>query len=93
LEHLIDTCFASELVGAAKPEAAIFHLAAERCGLGLAGAWMVGDNPAKDIVAAAQLGLNTAWVSRRRDWPSHIAPPTVVGETFPDTVEQILGPS
>lgn len=53
----------SAIVGASKPDAAIFLHALAAGGARPADAWMVGDNFEADIRPAAALGLATAWLA------------------------------
>lgn len=46
-----------------KPDPAAFELVAERAGVKLAGAWMVGDSLSEDLAPARSLGMSTIWVS------------------------------
>lgn len=73
LGALVDAVCISGEVGVAKPDAAIFHLAAERTGTALDRSWMVGDSPVHDIVGAARLGLGTVWLRRGRTWEEVLA--------------------
>jgi HAD superfamily hydrolase (TIGR01549 family) len=87
LDSLVDACCISEVEGVRKPDARIFEIAAERCGLPLAGAWMAGDNPVADIGGAHALGLRTIWFRRGRDWTEEGFEPTVSA----DSLEEALG--
>jgi putative hydrolase of the HAD superfamily len=78
------------LIGSAKPDGTIFRTAALRCQHELDGGWMIGDNPVKDIGGGADVGLQTAWISRHRPWPRQLDPPTIVADSFPAAVEGIL---
>ncbi|MFI6443717.1 HAD family hydrolase [Kitasatospora sp. NPDC050543] len=72
----VDAVCVSEEVCAPKPEPAIFHTAAARCGHHLsAGGWMIGNNPATDILGAQAVGLHSIWISPDPAWPHrHPAP-------------------
>ena len=66
--------FMAEEVGAAKPEPALFHAASKASGIGLERALHVGDDPVRDIAAARDAGMCTAWVNRDGGaWPEGIA--------------------
>ncbi|NRQ36642.1 HAD family hydrolase [Nonomuraea sp. NN258] len=55
--------------GIRKPEAGLFHVAAQRCGTDLAeSGWMVGDNLIADIQGAGAAGLRSIWIDRGT-WP------------------------
>lgn len=45
LRHRLKVIIISEAVGMAKPDPAIFHLAAEGLGVSLSELWYVGDHP------------------------------------------------
>ena len=75
---LVDAVVVSDEVGVAKPRAEIFELAAERVGLPLKGAWMVGDSPHHDIGGAQAIGLSTVWIHRQRPWNPDLPRPTAV---------------
>lgn len=74
---LVDGVVVSGEVGVAKPDPAIFRLAAEAVARSLEGAWMVGDSAHHDIAGARALGLATAWIDRGRRWDDATPPPTV----------------
>ncbi|MEV6972864.1 HAD family hydrolase, partial [Kitasatospora sp. NPDC093806] len=60
----VDAVCVSEEAGARKPAPAIFHLAAARLGRTLTPAdWMVGNNPATDLLGAHATGLRSIWIS------------------------------
>jgi len=70
----VDALVISEDVGVRKPDPAIFHAAAARCGQSLTGGWMTGDNPDTDINGAHGVGLHTIWIAAGRTW-THDGPP------------------
>ncbi|WP_158881421.1 HAD family hydrolase [Rhodanobacter sp. L36] len=62
--------------GMAKPDARIFHAAAELLGVAPASILHVGDDPLMDVVGARDAGLRTAWMNRRGDaWPTDLGVP------------------
>lgn len=75
----------SEMVGARKPDPAIFHAAAAHIGVASPSILFVGDHPEADVAGAAQAGMRTAWLRRGRDWPVHCAP------AVPDIIVESLG--
>jgi putative hydrolase of the HAD superfamily len=79
-----------ELVGARKPEPAIFVAAAAACGCALDGGWVVGDSAAADIVGAAACGLRSVWISRGRRWTTAEYAPDAVAAGVADAVARIL---
>lgn len=64
----------SASVGLRKPDPAIFRLAAARLASTPATTLFVGDDPAADIVGAAEAGMATAWLRRGRAWPAELLP-------------------
>lgn len=81
----------SEEAGVRKPDRRIFQLAAQRAGMSLAGAWMIGDSAAADIAGAHEAGLPSIWLDRSRRWPAEIPQPTMVAASFPAAVAALLG--
>jgi putative hydrolase of the HAD superfamily len=64
----------SGVVGVAKPAPAIFRTAAAHIGVAPARIMFVGDHPEADMVGANRVGMQTAWLRRGREWPTHLAP-------------------
>jgi putative hydrolase of the HAD superfamily len=65
LTDLLDAVIISGEAGVAKPDPAIFALAAEAAGVRLADAWHVGDSLAADIAGARNAGLGAGvWLDR-----------------------------
>ena len=60
--------------GVAKPDPRIFHAAADVVGVAPHEVLHVGDDAALDVVAAAQAGLQAAWVNRAGHAWSHAGP-------------------
>ena len=54
----------STVLGASKPDPAIFRAALAAAGCGPGDAAMVGDNPLRDIAGAQQAGLRGVWLDR-----------------------------
>jgi putative hydrolase of the HAD superfamily len=77
LTEEFDAICISEIVGAIKPDPAIFQMAAELCESPLEG-WMTGDSPTADIGGAQGVGLRTIWIARGRVWESPDPPEVVV---------------
>ncbi|MEU9157954.1 HAD family hydrolase [Streptomyces sp. NPDC048417] len=72
-----------------KPDRQLFELAAARCGLSLAGGWMIGDNPAADIGGGHQAGLRTIWL-RGRPWPDTLPAPHHTVDDVTDAITILL---
>lgn len=89
LRSMVDAVCVSQDLGVHKPDALIFEAAASMAGVDLDGAWMVGDSPRHDIIGAAGLGLDTAWVRRDRVWDEAAQPPTVTVDSLLQLVESI----
>lgn len=70
LRHRLEVIIISEEVGMAKPDPAIFHLAAKGLGASPSELWYVGDHPVNDILGAAAAGLTPVWLRRSFAWPS-----------------------
>lgn len=80
----------SEGVGAQKPDPEIFRIAAAEAGQHLAGAWMIGDSPAADIVGAAAAGIDSVWLRRGREYPAGFPRPTEIADSFVEAVGLVL---
>lgn len=74
LGELVDVILVSAEEGVAKPEPAIFLMAAERLGVEPTACLFVGDNPSADILGAQSVGMQAVWVRRHLPWPQTQAP-------------------
>ena len=83
----------SELAGIRKPDPAIFRVAATQLGSAPEAILFVGDNPAADIVGAANVGMQTAWIRCGKDWPAEFAdtPPQHTVDSLHELVELVEG--
>ncbi|MEU9130728.1 HAD family hydrolase [Kitasatospora sp. NPDC048540] len=92
LLEAVDTVCISEEAGARKPDPEIFRVAARSSGHDLAaGAWMVGNNPATDILGAQAAGVGSIWISPELPWQAdHPAPDHAVRDV-PAAAEVLLG--
>jgi len=61
IKDYFQTILISEKEGIKKPDAAIFHRAAEKLGISASEAIYIGDNPKNDIEAAKNAGMKTIW--------------------------------
>lgn len=68
LDTLIDAIVISEECGFSKPSRRIFTIAAEACAEGVAGSYMIGDNPITDIYGGKTAGMDAIWIRRGREW-------------------------
>jgi putative hydrolase of the HAD superfamily len=84
-----DAICVSEMIGAAKPDPAIFQMAAALCDTPLEG-WMTGDSVAADMAGGRGVGLRTIWIARGREWTSPDPSPDAVVLTVPQAVTIIL---
>lgn len=64
LRGLFHDAFSAAMVGAMRPDPALFRAAVERAGVAPVAALHVGDDPVNDVAAAVAFGLRTAWVNR-----------------------------
>lgn len=74
LRPLVDAILVSEAEGLRKPDAALFHRAADRLGIKPAECLFVGDDPVSDVLGAYNAGLQTAWLHGGREWPKTAGP-------------------
>ncbi|HEV8355622.1 MAG TPA: HAD family hydrolase [Gemmatimonadales bacterium] len=75
-----DVVLDSAVVGLRKPDARLFRVAFTAFGRGAKECWMVGDNPAADIAAAAALGCSTCWLApAERPLPAGLRPDRRIG--------------
>lgn len=76
IDHLFDGSVAAAEVGAAKPDARIFHAARERSGVQPGEVLHVGDHPRLDVEGARAAGFRTAWMNRSdMPWPADLSRP------------------
>ncbi|MHB8431516.1 MAG: HAD family hydrolase [Acidimicrobiales bacterium] len=89
IESEFDAVCISSVIGARKPELAIFEEAARLCSLPLDG-WMVGDSPEADVAGGQAAGLRTIWMSRGREWSGLNFSPEFTVPSIPEAVAIIL---
>ena len=77
-------CLVSGEVGREKPDPAIFRAALAALGLTAQETLFVGDDPYRDIAPAAQLGMQTCWIRRGREFPPGVPPPDAVVDEVTD---------
>jgi putative hydrolase of the HAD superfamily len=80
----------SEEAGVRKPNPRIFAIAADRVGLRLNGAWLIGDSPEADIGGAAGIGMPSAWIRRGRPWQETRFAPTRMCDGVIEAVAAVL---
>jgi putative hydrolase of the HAD superfamily len=94
LDRLIDVVIISEAIGVKKPNAGIFEAALAAIGARADETVFVGDDPERDIVGPAKVGMRTVWVEVGRTWPAGLNRPdhSIVGfESFENAVLRING--
>lgn len=67
LDHLVERLVASEEVGIAKPDSAIFEFALKCANCNADEAVMIGDSWSKDVYGAINAGLKAIWLKRREE--------------------------
>jgi putative hydrolase of the HAD superfamily len=66
---LVDQILVSGEESIAKPEAELFHRAAERLGVVPTDCVFIGDNPHIDIAGATSAGMHAIWIESDLAWP------------------------
>ena len=90
LDTAVDAWCISGIEGCWKPQVRLLEIAAERCAVPLAQAWMIGDSPEADIGGAQAAGIPSAWLRRGRTWPLPGFAPTLEADSFPEAVDLVL---
>jgi putative hydrolase of the HAD superfamily len=75
LRQRFDVVLISEALGMKKPDARMFQAAADQLGVAPEQCVFVGDNPLKDVQAAAAAGMLAVWFRATCPWPAELAPP------------------
>ncbi len=79
LAPFFDAILIEEEFGVEKPNPRIFLAALEQLHLGAHEAWMIGDDPARDIAGAQQVGIFAVWCDfTRRELPDTIRPDWII---------------
>ena len=90
IDHLFTAHFSAEDVGAAKPEANLFHAALQHQQVEPHECLHIGDHPHQDIDAARQLGFHTLWVNALElQWPDDLDSPRHSIQHLSELVEAI----
>jgi putative hydrolase of the HAD superfamily len=90
LDEIVDGWAVSSIVGARKPDPAIFHAAAADCACALGDAVVVGDGPKADIAGAVACGLSSVWIERGRDWTEAGYAPTFRAASVAEAVVHFI---
>ena len=76
LANFFERSVSARMVGAMKPDPAIFHKTIEGTGLVAEEVIYVGDDPLLDVVGARNAGMHPVWIDRLGEaWPVDIEPP------------------
>lgn len=84
-QFFVDAIHASEY-GVAKPDARIFHAAADKAGVASVDVLHVGDDAALDVLGALGAGMQTVWVNRTQHAWSHAQQPHHTVENLTELV-------
>jgi putative hydrolase of the HAD superfamily len=74
-----DVFVASSAVGIGKPDPRIFEVAIGRLGSTTGAAWMVGDNPRRDVAGAKAAGIRSVWLDRSGGAQADVAADVTIG--------------
>lgn len=73
--HFFTVALNPSMTGTAKPDPTMYLAVCETLALTPEEVLHIGDDPELDVLAAARLGMRTAWVNREgRDWPGGARP-------------------
>ena len=88
LGHFFERTINARLVGALKPDPAIFRKVIEGTDLQPHEVVYVGDDPELDVAGARGAGMQAIWIDREgAQWPDQIAPPAHTVRTLTELVE------
>lgn len=91
IRGLLDVISISETLGVKKPDRAIFEKTLEPLKVLPEQALYVGDHCEFDILAAAAIGMRTAWMSNGRKWPASLMPrPNFTISTLGEVLESLF---
>jgi FMN hydrolase / 5-amino-6-(5-phospho-D-ribitylamino)uracil phosphatase len=86
--HFFERTINARLVGALKPDPAIFHKVIEGTDLQVHEVVYVGDDPLLDVEGARGAGMHAIWIDRQGgEWPTQIAPATYTVRSLTELVE------
>ena len=90
LGHFFERAVNARLVGALKPDPAIFHKVIEGTDLQAHEVVYVGDDPLLDVEGARGAGMHAIWIDRQGEkWPAQIAPATYTVRSLTELVERL----
>ena len=84
LQQRFGAVLISQAFGHEKPDERIFRAAASELGVEPGQCMFIGDNPRKDVQAAAALGMRAVWFRATSPWPDDIAAPAESIGSFPE---------
>jgi putative hydrolase of the HAD superfamily len=88
LGHFFERTINARLVGALKPDPAIFRKVIEGTDLQVHEVVYVGDDPQLDVEGARSAGMQAIWIDREgTQWPAQIAPPAHTVRSLAELVE------
>jgi FMN hydrolase / 5-amino-6-(5-phospho-D-ribitylamino)uracil phosphatase len=88
LGHFFERTINARLVGALKPDPAIFHKVIEGTDLQVHEVVYVGDDPLLDVEGARAAGMHAIWIDRQgSEWPVQIAPAAHTVRSLTELVE------
>jgi 2-haloalkanoic acid dehalogenase type II len=88
LGHFFERTINARLVGALKPDPAIFHKVIEGTDLQVHEVVYVGDDPLLDVEGARAAGMHAIWIDRQgSEWPAQIAPAAHTVRSLTELVE------
>ena len=88
LAHFFERTVNARLVGALKPDPAIFHKVIEGTDLQAHEVVYVGDDPLLDVEGARGAGMQAIWIDRQGgEWPSQIAPASYTVRSLTELVD------
>ncbi len=74
LAQRLGVALISDAIGLAKPDPRIFQRAAEALDVAPSDCVLIGDNPEKDVLGAAAVGMRAVWFRARIPWPEALPP-------------------
>lgn len=91
IRALLDVVSISEAVGFEKPSPQIFEATLAPLKVLPEQSLFVGDNPEYDIMAAASIGMRTAWMNNGKRWPAGLMPrPNFTIDSLPEVLESLF---
>lgn len=90
LGGLFQAAFSAQAYGVAKPDARIFHAAADAVGVAPHEVLHVGDDTLLDVIAAKHAGMQAAWANRKEAlWPHDDVQPDLEFASFSELCDAL----